>query len=183
MNLAVLSRHLQPDQAHEAERIKAMTDLVDGTICIVRRVVTELRPGIVDDLGLPRALQWQTQEFSHYTGIQTSLEIGKGSFNLSRDVATAFFRIFQESLTNIARHALATRVVIKLKNVGDRVILTVQDNGRGIISEQVANPRSFGIIGMRERALTGNGEFTVHKALAPITFLISPVNSIRSKMC
>jgi signal transduction histidine kinase len=183
LDLVVLSRHLQPDQDHEAERIKAMMDLVDGIICTVRRVASELRPGIVDYLGLPGALEWQTQDFSCYTGIQTSPEVGKGSFNLSRDAATAFLRIFQELKTHIARHALTTRVKIKSKNVGDRVILTVQDNGMGIISVQVANPRSFGIIGMRERALAVNGEFTVHKAPAPITFLISPVNSIKSRMC
>jgi len=164
MDLAVLSRHLLPDQAKEAERIRAMTDLVDGTIRTVRRVATELRPGMLDDLGLPAALEWQAQEFSRHTGIHAHLEIGEGAFDLTRDVATALFRIFQESLTNIARHARASQVLVTLKKSIGGVILTIQDNGRGIIPEDVANPRSFGIIGMRERALAVNGELTVKKA-------------------
>jgi signal transduction histidine kinase len=153
-----------PEQAQEEERIKAMTDLVDGAIRTVRRVATELRPGMLDDLGLPAALEWQAQEFSRYTGIHTNLEIGRGSFILSREVSTAFFRIFQESLTNIARHAQASQVEIKLKKSAGKVFLIIQDNGRGIYPEEVTNPRSFGILGMRERARAVNGEFAVQNA-------------------
>jgi signal transduction histidine kinase len=161
MDLAWLSRQLPPEQTHLVQKTAAISNMVDGTIQTVRRVASQLRPGLLDDLGLVAALEWQAGEFQARTGIACSLDLPEIVSTLSQDQATAIFRVFQETLTNIARHAQATRVRIALKSQPEGIQLVVRDNGIGITQDQLTDPRSLGLTGMRERvqAFGGTLEF------------------------
>jgi PAS domain S-box-containing protein len=151
-----------PDDRQVAlERMQAMTALIDGTIASVRRIATELRPGVLDDLGLGAAIEWQAQEFEARTGIRCSVTMTPTEVDLSREVSTAVFRIFQETLTNVARHANAHDVEIALSAAVDHVALVVRDDGRGITEAELAGRRSLGLLGMRERALLLGGDVTI----------------------
>jgi len=117
----------------------------------VQRISTELRPGLLDDLGLVAAIEWQTEEFQSRTGITCKLTIDPEDIVIDEKRSTTLFRILQESLTNISRHAGATRVTVSLKEKDGQIALRVRDNGKGITKEQLSSNRSFGIIGIRER--------------------------------
>lgn len=140
------------------EKAIGMIDSVNETIKTVRRIATELRPGILDDLGLVAALEWQMEEFNKKTKAKGKLEINCHQDNFERNISTAFFRIFQESLTNIARHAQATEVITQLYEIDQHLILKIKDNGIGISKERLNNTTSLGLLGMKERAnmLGGN---------------------------
>jgi signal transduction histidine kinase len=130
----------------------------------VRRIATELRPGILDDLGLMAAVEWAAQEFEARTGTKCHLDLPDGDIVIDPERTTAIFRIFQETLTNVTRHAEATRVDVRLGRENGNIVLEVRDNGRGIAEEQLSSSRSLGILGMRERALLLGGEFTIRGA-------------------
>ena len=134
---------------------------MDGAIQTVKRLSTELRPGVLDDLGLVDAIQWQAQDFSKRTEIKTKFTTTPEEISLDRERSTAFFRICQEALTNIVRHAQATRVAVSLKKTRHRVVLQISDNGVGIEESQILDPRAFGLIGMRERAGFFGGEVKI----------------------
>jgi len=133
-------------------KIAAMSGIVDSTIDVVRRISAELRPSILDDLGLAAAVEWQAQQFQARTGIQCIYDCAPGHIDLDPDRSTAVFRIFQEALTNVLRHAHATRIQVALDEDDDEVLLHVQDNGRGILESERTGPGSLGLLGMRERA-------------------------------
>ncbi|SEM20629.1 PAS domain S-box-containing protein [Syntrophus gentianae] len=143
------------------DKIKAMSGLVDQTIESVHRISADLRPGLLDDLGLVAAMEWQAKDFSSRSGIICEADLDAEEVPLEKDLATAIFRIFQETLTNVARHANATKVLVRLETRGGKVILEVTDNGRGISRKQINDPKSFGIMGMRERALLWGGDVSV----------------------
>jgi signal transduction histidine kinase len=128
---------------------------------MVRRIATELRPGILDHLGLAAALEWQANEFQTRTGIKCDVQTSLREPGLHPDLNTAFFRIFQETLTNIIRHAGATHVTVHLKERDSRVILEVKDNGRGISKDEISSTRSMGLLNMRERAGLLGGDFKI----------------------
>jgi signal transduction histidine kinase len=129
---------------------------------MVQRISTDLRPGLLDDLGLSAAIEWQLGEFQKRTGITYKVIIDPEDATFDSDRNTALFRILQETLTNIARHAEATEVSVSLKQKDGQIELTVQDNGRGITEKELTHPKSFGLIGMRERALIFGGNSTVN---------------------
>jgi two-component system sensor histidine kinase UhpB len=161
MDLAWLARQLPGDhQPRLTDKIKAMADLLDATLGTVRRVAAELRPGLLDDLGLVEALQWLAQGFAERTGIECSLHLEEEEVTLGRDLDTAIFRIVQESLINVARHSGATKVRLEMEARPDCWTLTIQDNGRGITDSQLADPNSLGLMGMRERARAWGGDIT-----------------------
>lgn len=135
-----------------AEKARVMADHIDATIQTVRRIATELRPGILDDLGLVAAIEWQAAEFQRRTGIRCVVACSIPDTLWDQDFNTAFFRIFQEVLTNIVRHAGANEVNVELAWRADRLVLTVRDNGRGITEEEITNTKSIGLLGIRERA-------------------------------
>jgi len=143
-------------------KIDFLGALADGTAGRVRRLCTELRPPILDDLGLPAAIEWQAREFQARTNIQCKIVQDDGAFDLKDEPATAVFRIFQEILTNVARHAQAARVDVELKAAGEDIILQVADNGRGITQDKLSGGVSLGILGMRERAMLLGGRLTIH---------------------
>lgn len=135
-----------------AKKLRSMTKLMDETIQTGRRISAELRPGALDDLGLAAAIEWQMQEFQTRTGIRCKLHSTVGEeLDLGADGSTAMFRIFQETLSNVARHAQASRVQVSLTEENGYLILSVRDNGRGITQAEMDHPQSFGLIGMQER--------------------------------
>lgn len=143
------------------EKMKVMPELVDSIISSVRKIATELRPGVLDDLGLEAAIEWQIQDFETRTGIKCEFTSNLKDVPLDRERATAVFRIFQETLTNIVRHAQATRVDIRLERRGDKLVLEVQDNGRGMTGGELSGVKSLGLLGMRERAMMLDGEVKI----------------------
>jgi len=152
-----LPRHMKP----LIEKAKTLMAQMDATIQTVRRISTELRPGVLDHLGLVAALEWQANEFQNRTGIKCDVHASLQDSLLDANLATTFFRIFQETLTNVIRHAGATHVAVYLKEESGRIIMDVKDNGRGIEPEEISNTRSLGLLGMKERAALLGGEFRI----------------------
>ncbi len=143
------------------DKIGAMAALIDATIRRVQEISTELRPSVLDVLGLTAAIEWQLQEFQNRTGIKYQLALGSGEIILDTARSTAIFRIFQETLTNVARHANASQVTVRLKKRRGHLILAVNDNGKGITEDQINSPLSLGLIGIRERASPWAGKVSV----------------------
>jgi len=143
------------------EKLKELPGHVDAIIATVRKIATELRPPVLDDLGLEAAVEWQVREFEKRTGIKCQFTCSLKHIDLGADRATAMFRIFQETLTNIVRHADATQVNIHLREEGDKLVLEVQDNGRGMTGREVSGTRSLGLLGMTERATMLDGEVNI----------------------
>jgi len=152
MDISWLDNRLPKDQRSLLEKTKAMSELTDATLQTVKKISTELRPGLLDDVGLPAAIEWQGEEFQNRTGIKCEVTIDHEDIILDRDRSTAIFRVFQETLTNVARHAKATRIKVSLKEKVGKLELKVKDNGKGITEEQISDPKSFGLIGIKERA-------------------------------
>jgi signal transduction histidine kinase len=183
LDLSLLANKLPGSLAPLKERAKALSAHIDATIHTVRRIATELRPGILDHLGLIAALEWQANEFQTRTGIKCDVRTDLHEPVLTPDLATTFFRIFQETLTNIIRHAGATHVMVHLKEVGGRIILEVKDNGRGISPEEISNTRSMGLLGMKERAALLGGTFRITPApggkgtLASVSIPLRPLSA------
>ena len=128
----------------------------------MQQISAKLRPGILDELGLVAAIEWQTKDFEKRTGITFRSSLLKYELNLSKDKATAIFRIYQEAVTNVARHAQAERVSTFLRRKNGLLILEVIDNGRGITKGQLEDHRSLGILGMKERAMILGGTVTIN---------------------
>ncbi len=145
----------------EREKLDATLKNIDAAIHSVRRIATELRPPVLDTLGLTAAIEWQAKDFESRTGIECEMIQMAEDLPVDRDGATAIFRIFQEALTNIARHAFATRVSIGLHRVDDHLLLRIEDNGRGIETNRIPGTHSLGILGMQERVRLLNGEMSI----------------------
>jgi two-component system sensor histidine kinase UhpB len=143
------------------KRIASMAQLADATVNQVRRIASELRPSILDDLGLGEALEWQAREFENRTGIACRCENRAGPLNLNADQSTAVFRIVHEALTNVLRHAQATWVSIFMEQRPWEFLLTISDNGRGIREQEKTGRSSIGLLGMKERALLVGGEIDI----------------------
>jgi len=161
LDLSWIAGKLPRDQKPLIAKARALTAHIDSTIQMVRRIATELRPGILDHLGLAAALEWQANEFQTRTGIKCDVNIHLRDMALDPDLNTTFFRIFQETLTNIIRHAGATQVAVELKESAGHIILLVKDNGRGISKSEITNTQSMGLLGMRERAALLGGKFKI----------------------
>jgi PAS domain S-box-containing protein len=144
-----------------ADRIGQMITLIDDTIKIVRRISTELRPGILDDLGIVAAIEWQGSEFQKTTGVEVQVLSNRQEIVMDSDLSINVFRIYQEALTNVARHANATRVRTILTHQPELLQLEVIDDGAGIDYEKVKAKKSLGLISMKERARLFNGVVTV----------------------
>jgi signal transduction histidine kinase len=138
-----------------------MVTLINETIETVHNVSEDLRPGILDDFGLAAAIEWQAEEFQKRTGVACSTSTPPDEFDLSKEKSTNLFRIIQESLTNIIRHANATEVEIKLSEKEGILVLEIQDNGKGISDAAITHPRSFGLIGIKERVHSLGGEVNI----------------------
>jgi signal transduction histidine kinase len=161
MDVAWLQSHLDPQQPALLAKTEAMSDLIDTTVQMVRRISTELRPGILD-LGLVATIEWQLQEFQARTGVESNLISTPEETTLDDDGSTVVFRIFQEILTNVVRHAQATQIKVTLEETAAFLTLRVEDNGRGITENEIDSPRSIGLLGMQERARLRAGEVEFH---------------------
>lgn len=150
-----------PDNPELFAQVNAASQLIDSIIGSVQRIATELRPSILDDLGLATAVEWQAQEFQARSGITCTVTRPAGELDCDRLVSTAVFRIFQETLTNVARHAGADAIAVTLIAKPGSVVLEVTDNGNGIAEQKISDPASLGLLGMRERAFQLGGEVTI----------------------
>ena len=162
LDLSLLPDRAAKDHKLFSDKLRSMSQLIDTTLAQVHTIVTELRPVVLDKLGLVAAMEWQAREFQERSGIACETHLPAEEISLDSDRTTAFFRIFQETLTNVARHANATKVTVELKREADSLILAVRDNGKGIDEAAIIAANSLGLLGIRERATAfgGNIELT-----------------------
>lgn len=161
MDVSWIGSQLPDEYMHLKEKITRMGHLADATIESVHRIITELRPILLDDLGLTAAIEWQAEEFQNRSGIACDVYVDCGESSIEKDLATTLFRIFQETLTNIARHAGASRVMASLRQDENNLCFEIVDNGKRITRKQIDNPRSFGIMGIRERVNLWRGSVRI----------------------
>lgn len=153
-----LAANMEVPRANLQEKVRAMSGLLHDMVQCVRRIAAELRPGILDDLGLAAAVEWQTQDFQKRTGLRAQVSAHIAEANPPREVATALFRVLQESLTNVARHAEAKSVRVQLHEADRQLVLQISDDGRGISDAELGKSGAFGLMGMRERILPLRGQ-------------------------
>jgi signal transduction histidine kinase len=142
--------------------VESLKGLVDQAIKAVKQIAMELRPQVLDELGLIAALEWQAGEFEKRTGILCSVKSQAAAIDIDGDRAIAIFRIFQEALTNIVRHAQASSASASISEQDDGIVLQICDDGVGIDEREVVSSKSLGLIGMHERAVVFGGEVTVN---------------------
>ncbi|MHB2155360.1 PAS domain-containing sensor histidine kinase [Calditrichota bacterium GD2] len=162
IEISLLCKRFEIDNPQVKTKVGTISDLINQAVQTIQQITAKLRPSILDEVGLIAALEWQAEEFSKHTGIPCKTHFPQEEIELDRERATALFRIFQESLTNIARHAQAKRISVFLKISPQKVILEVIDNGLGINRQQIESPQSLGILGMRERAMVFGGHLEIH---------------------
>jgi PAS domain S-box-containing protein len=143
------------------EKTVAMLELIDATISVVRRIASELRPDVLDLLGLAEAITWQGQQFQDRTGVLVRCDSAVDDLDLDQEQSTALFRIFQEALTNILRHARAATVDVTMVEEAGQFVLTIRDNGRGITEDEKSGKSAIGLLGMRERVHLIGGEIDI----------------------
>jgi len=158
IQISLLAKKLNKNQESLKAKINSLSDMIDASVESVQKISAKLRPGILDELGLIAAIEWQTEEFEKLTNIKCSIVLPKEELILEKDKSTAIFRIFQEALTNIARHSQATKAQISLLNHQSYISLEIQDNGKGITQDQIKDFKSLGIHGMEERAMVFGGQ-------------------------
>jgi PAS domain S-box-containing protein len=161
MDAAWVGKKISPEEKMLHQKLNSMLSVIDDTVKSVRRISSELRPGILDDLGLIPALEWQSQEFEKHAGIKSIFTSRINHFNPEWNVSTHVFRVYQEALTNVARHAQATQVETVIEQEDDHVVLRVKDNGNGIDMAEASIKNSLGLIGMRERAFLFQGQLSI----------------------
>jgi len=161
LDITWLKKRMSKDQTLLTEKADKMSGLIDSTIHTVQRISSKLRPGVLDYLGLPAAIEWQVNEFKEQTGIGSKIEIGSDVNVEDQNISIAVFRIFQETLTNIMRHAKANRVDVVLKQEEDTLVLAVKDNGIGIPEDKISTHTSFGLMGIKERARVLSGKVSI----------------------
>jgi len=157
MDLVWMEKRLAQVEAAEPrpafrKRLAGALELVDGMVKQVRRIASDLRPGVLDDLGLVAAIEWQAREWQQRTGIPCQFRPSHEHLSIPPEASTALFRIFQEALTNVARHSHATRVCVELATEERGIRLVISDNGLGLTASPEKPSRSFGLLGMQERA-------------------------------
>jgi two-component system sensor histidine kinase UhpB len=146
------------------DKIVDASELTDQTINCVQRIAMELRPGVLDHLGLPTAIKYEAKRFEDRSGVNCNIYLSDLSIELKPNVSTIIFRILQEALTNAARHAHATKVDIDLYEQAGEIVLQIRDDGKGISTDDVDSPRSLGLVGMKERASLLQGSITFQRA-------------------
>jgi PAS domain S-box-containing protein len=147
----LLNKKIPPEHKQLLERTGSMKELIDMTMQTVKRIYMDLRPGMLDHLGLPTAMEWQCQEFEKMTGVKCSVRVEPEDMMPDKDLSITIFRILQETLTNVARHSGARHVKVSLREEEDELELVVVDNGRGITEAELHKPKSFGLLGIQER--------------------------------
>lgn len=161
LDIGWMKKRLHTDQKPLAEKMDRMATTINDSVQTVKRICSDLRPAILDDFGPEYAIPWLVNQFQERTSIKCNFSIQKDENSFGEAIATALFRIVQEALTNIHRHAHATQVEILLKLESDKLILEISDNGRGIKESELSGEKSFGIMGIRERVFSLNGDFSI----------------------
>ena len=188
MDASAIASDLAPREAELIRRANGMKALIDSTVASVRRISADLRPVMLDSLGLTPTLEWLVREFERRSGVRVALTAPEDDMGASGDVATAAFRIVQEALTNVARHARAKSAVVSVARDGGDIRVCVEDDGVGILPKGKGKGavRSFGLLGMRERAYVLGGRFsvragkrsgTVVEAIIPVQAAVARRNS------
>ena len=162
MDISWLNRKINSKDETVKEKIKDTISLIDKTVITVRRIATELRPSILDDLGLIAAMEWQSEEFEKRSEIKSIFSSNVNQLTINTDVATAVFRIFQESLTNVLRHSQATEVISFFRLKNDIITLFIEDNGIGFEENEIKNKKTLGLLGMKERIQLINGKYEIN---------------------
>lgn len=144
------------------DKLKTLTEMLDGTVKTVRRISSELRPSLLDDLGLIAAIDWHLGEFEKRSGVKTEFKDPDNDIVIPDSVKTGLFRIFQESLTNVARHAKAEHVTVTLGQKDDHIVLSIEDDGKGFEKQHSEDKRTLGILGMKERTAMMGGTYIIN---------------------
>ena len=165
MDVSWLNKKIASPDDHIRQKMNDLLLMLDETVKTVRRISSELRPSLLDDLGLSAAMEWQLKEFEKRSGIKTRFHAPETEVELSNTVKTALFRIFQESLTNVARHSGAMKVAVSLKHNNNDFILSIVDDGKGFDKHQVESKRTLGILGMKERTSMIGGTYKITSEL------------------
>lgn len=164
MELSLMTSNTSINQEKVRKAGKSLVKLADTGIETVRRISTELRPDILDHLGLISAIQWYMSEFQKRARIRCKCILSDEEIQMNKNRATATFRILQEAMTNVARHSEATRVTVEARKEDNMMTLKIEDNGKGIDEEKINDPLSFGLLGMQERTLYLGGEIRICRA-------------------
>ena len=185
MNLSRIVAKLlkQPGNESTAEQLNEAIGLVSSTIRNIKQICTDIRPPILDHLGIGAAIEWQCEEFQKRSGVQCKVAIPSDVFTVDIAIAIALFRVFQEALTNVLKHSQATKVEAKLKEDDGKIILEIRDNGVGITEKQMSKRHSFGIIGMCERLHPFGGTISINgkKRKGTTLTVIIPVSDTSPK--
>jgi PAS domain S-box-containing protein len=160
MDMSWILKHLGKSTEEIELKVKESIQSVDNTIKMVRRIASELRPGVLDELGLIPALEWQSVQFENRFHIQVKLHVKINNISVDRATTTSVFRIYQEALTNIARHSKANAVEVEILSSESSYLLIISDNGIGVSTDQLFNTKTLGILGMKERAAMTGGHLT-----------------------
>jgi signal transduction histidine kinase len=161
---ALRNRSIRKASIETDRKMEGVNAAIDGAIEAVRRIVLRLRPGVLDNLGPLAALEYEVQEFTQQAGLPVRLVLPTEPIDLDAECSTTLYRTVQEALTNVLRHANAKSVAVGLRVLPDALVLQVTDDGCGIAEHELRNPRSMGILGMRERAMSCGGTLEVRRA-------------------
>lgn len=161
MDIFWLNKKLMTQEESIAKKIKGTLEMIDETINTVRKIAAELRPGILDDLGLAEAIEWQCREFTKRTDIPVAFSSNVNEAKFPQDISIGIFRILQEALTNVARHAHAAKVICTLQKREDYLELLISDNGTGLDTNEPGERKTLGLLGMKERVAMLNGKFNI----------------------
>jgi PAS domain S-box-containing protein len=183
MDVSWLASRLPREQPHLLERTEKMKDVVDTTVTAVRRIAADLRPVMLDDLGLVPAIESLLHGLSQRTGVVVSLDAESGELDFHEPLATSLYRMTQEALTNVARHSGATEVRVNIRQENDDLVLQVRDNGRGFDPEAATSRKSYGVLGIQERAHTLGGRVSITRVQAGGTLveIVIPVARYRKR--
>ncbi len=162
MDISWINKKIKSDEPLVQQRMKDTLELIDKTVVTVRRIATQLRPSILDDLGLIEAMEWQSEEFSKRSEIKSIFKTNMSHVKVSQEIATGVFRIFQESLTNVSRHSKASEVNTVFKIEDNLLTLLIEDNGIGFKDDNIKNKKTLGLLGMKERISLINGTYNIN---------------------
>ena len=175
MDVAWMKKKIDSKNKVIIDKFTEINHVIDDTVKTVRRIAYELRPGILDDLGLNAALEWHSIEFQRRTGIICSFHSGIDDTILNKEIVTSIFRIYQESLTNVIRHSQATSVKSSLVEDLENYILDIQDNGKGFDQKDASNKNTLGLLGMRERSSMISGTLKIESVPSMGTLIVLKV--------
>lgn len=175
MDISWLNKKITVKDEITDKKLKGVLELIDGTINTVRKISAELRPSVLDDLGLAEAIEWQSRDFTKHAGIPVEFTSNVHDNNFSTPVSTVVFRILQEALTNIARHAHATKVVCTLRHLDNFLNLIISDNGIGFDASRKGERKTLGLLGMKERVTMLGGNYNIESETGKGTTILVQV--------